>query len=161
MLEVVQYILVKKFQNKIINTSLIFLSFGRIWQKHFHIFIFNLYLLIWNSSMNLDAVWHNFWYGIFLDKPALFVIRFSNLFLFKLTLNILCYMITNPFILNLNSTFDQNSSFLREHSLSVVSSYRMKHRVCTIIIQVQKFKFRYSEKATKIWPIFHFLFDIT
>ena len=24
-----------------------------------------------------------------------------------------------------------------------------------------KIKFRYSEKATKIWPIFHFLFDIT
>ena len=22
-------------------------------------------------------------------------------------------------------------------------------------------KFKYSEKATKIWPIFHFLFDIT
>ena len=35
---------------------------------------------------------------------------FSNLFLFKLNINILCYMITNPFILN--STFDQNSSFL-------------------------------------------------
>ena len=97
---------------------------------------------------------------IFLDMPALFVIRFSNLFLFKLTLNILCDMITNPFILNLNSTFDQNSSFLREHSLSVVSSYRMKHRVCTIIIQVQKLKFRYSEKATKIMPVFYFLFDI-
>ena len=86
--------------------------------------------------MNLDAVWHNFWdenlyiFWICLHDLALFVIRFLNLFLNKLTLHILCYMITNPFILN--STFDQNSSFLREHGLSVyiVSSYRMKHRIC-------------------------------
>ena len=115
------------FSKKIINASLIFC--------HLVQFDRNIYI-----SWYLTYI---FWIYV--------CFRFTNLFLFKLSLNIMCHMITNPFILN--STFDQNISFLREHyGLSVDSSYRMKHRVRTIIIQVQKFKFRYLRRPQKFGP---------
>ena len=67
---------------------------------------------------------------------------------------------------SVDSDFHDDRDELLEEDLDgknfskLLSLKKLKHQN-SIFLFFFKIKFRYSEKASKIWPIFYFLFDIT
>ena len=53
------------------------------------------------------------------------------------------------------------SRTIQYQGVSTLKSGNSENKILLSLREENRVKFRYSEKAAKIWPIFHFLFDIT
>ena len=74
---------------------------------------------------------------------------------------ILSWRIEKKYIIIFKTIFWEHSEWFKTTYLNTIAAYG---KICSKSIKDKSqfyVKFRYSEKATKIWLIFHFLFDIT